>query len=196
MPIRLSGSAPDSDTHSPDAGRRRISRKRPTASGKRELLARETGDKSAAANFSARLEPAVDAQEIPPWRKPAGLLRQKAPEDDAVTASSVRAAYSTAASRDVVAVPSAPCGGSGPSGRRSRCRRPARARAASCRRAAYADPTARAERAGRRSCRRPRAQAPRVRRALPRAAGAGGARLPRARQRTRRRARSRRSSTA
>src|SRR5580693_3505263 len=52
---------------------------------KRELLARETGDESAAANLPPRLEPAVHAQEIPPRWKPTGLLRQKAPEDDAIT---------------------------------------------------------------------------------------------------------------
>src|ERR1700722_12144816 len=53
--------------------------------GKRELLARETGDESAAAYLPPRLEPAVHAQEIPPRWKPTGLLRQKAPEDDAIT---------------------------------------------------------------------------------------------------------------
>src|SRR5580704_16779571 len=52
---------------------------------KRELFARETGYESAAAYLPPRLEPAVHAQEIPPRWKPTGLLRQKAPEDDAIT---------------------------------------------------------------------------------------------------------------
>ena len=76
MPIRLSGSAPDSDTHSPDAGRRRISRKQSDRVGQRELLAGEAGDEPAAANFAARLQPAIDAQQIAPRRQPSGLLRR------------------------------------------------------------------------------------------------------------------------
>src|SRR5258707_6776143 len=50
------------------------------------LLAGEAGDKASAADFSARLKPAVDPQQVAPWRQPGGLLRQKAPEHDAVSA--------------------------------------------------------------------------------------------------------------
>ncbi len=83
--MRLSGSAPDSETHSPDVGLRRISRSSPTASGSANCSPEKPATKSAAANLPSRLKPAVDAQEIPPRRQPPGLLRQKTPEHHAIT---------------------------------------------------------------------------------------------------------------
>src|SRR3984885_3385130 len=90
----LSGSQDADEIERIDARQRHpLARRRPSADlaqgsdrvGKRELLAREAGDEPAAANLSSRLESAVHAQEISPWRQPPGLLRQKAPEDDAIT---------------------------------------------------------------------------------------------------------------
>ena len=77
--MRLSGSAPDSETHWPDEGRRRISRNEPIASGSANCSPDEAGDEAAATDFAARLEPAVHAQRIPPRRQPSRLLREQAP---------------------------------------------------------------------------------------------------------------------
>jgi hypothetical protein len=52
--------------------------------GQRELLAREAGDKAAAADFAATFEPAIDAEQLAPRRQPRGLTFQEPPEYDAV----------------------------------------------------------------------------------------------------------------
>src|SRR5260221_9472340 len=54
--------------------------------GQGELLAREAGDEAAAAYVAARLEPAIDAQEVAPRRQPGRLALEQTPEDDAVAA--------------------------------------------------------------------------------------------------------------
>ena len=50
------------------------------------MLAGEAGDKAAAANLAARLEPAVDSQQVAPGRQPGRLAFEHAPEHDAVAA--------------------------------------------------------------------------------------------------------------
>ena len=169
MPIRLSGSAPDSDTHWPDEGFRRISRMRPIASG------------------SANCSPEKPATKRPPRISPRASSRR-------YTRSRSRQGGSHPGSRaqaDARRPRRSGAGACGPrtrplrrqsrrcrwfargrsatSGRRSRCRRRARGRAASRRRAACAEPTAPAKRASRRSCRKSRDRARRVRRAPARA---------------------------
>jgi hypothetical protein len=47
------------------------------------LLAAEAGDKAAAADLAARLQPAIDAHQVTPWRKLRLALQQRA-EHDAV----------------------------------------------------------------------------------------------------------------
>src|SRR5207302_1200378 len=54
--------------------------------GQGELLAREAGDETPTAYVAARLEPAINAQEIAPRRQPSRLALEQAPEDDAITA--------------------------------------------------------------------------------------------------------------
>ena len=155
-----------------------------------ELLAREAGDEAAAANFPARFEAAVHAQQIAPGRQPSRLLRQKAPEDDAVTTEqSARGVLDRRVSGLAGPAIRAARGGSWPSGRRFRCRRGALARAASRRQAACAGQREPRERVGPRSCLRSRAREPRVRRAPLRPADAAYARLPPVHQRRARRAR-------
>ncbi len=50
-----------------------------------ELLAGKSRNKSAAANFSARLEPSIDMQQVSPWGQPSGFSLEQPPEDDTVT---------------------------------------------------------------------------------------------------------------
>src|SRR5204863_6654571 len=54
--------------------------------GERVLLARKAGDKTAAADFAARFETAVDAQQVAPRRQPGGFALQQTPEHDSVAA--------------------------------------------------------------------------------------------------------------
>jgi hypothetical protein len=48
------------------------------------LLAGETGYKSAAANFSACLEPAIDTQQIAPWRQARRFAPKQTPEHNTI----------------------------------------------------------------------------------------------------------------
>jgi hypothetical protein len=48
------------------------------------LLAGEAGDETPAADVAAALEPAIDAQQVPPGREPGGLAFDEPPEHDAV----------------------------------------------------------------------------------------------------------------
>src|SRR5438270_898234 len=57
---------------------------RPDRLRQRELLAREAGDEPPAADVAARLEAAVDAQQVAPRRQPRRLALEHPPEDDAV----------------------------------------------------------------------------------------------------------------
>src|SRR5215472_1674868 len=50
-----------------------------------ELLTGEAGDKPAAADFASRLEPAIDAQQVAPWRHPGRLAFNQAPEHNPIT---------------------------------------------------------------------------------------------------------------
>ena len=52
----------------------------------RELLAGKAGDEAAAADFAARFEPAIDAQQVAPRRQPWRLAFEQPPEHDAVAA--------------------------------------------------------------------------------------------------------------
>src|SRR5580704_11823906 len=85
MPTRFSGSAPESDTRAPDSGLRR-----PAQQADRirqgELLAGKAGDETAAADLAARLEPAVDPQQVAPRRQPRRLALEQPPEHDAPAA--------------------------------------------------------------------------------------------------------------
>ena len=84
MPTRLSGSAPDSETQ---VVRGRLAPRlaqRADRIRQRELLAGEARDEPAAADLAARLEPAIDAQQVAPRRQPVGLALEQAPEHDAV----------------------------------------------------------------------------------------------------------------
>ena len=54
--------------------------------GKSKLLAREAGDETSASDLAARLELAIDAQEIAPSRQPRSLALKHAHEHDAVAA--------------------------------------------------------------------------------------------------------------
>ena len=50
------------------------------------MLTGETGDETAAADFAARFEPAVDAQQLPPRRQPVCFAFEQAPEHHAIAA--------------------------------------------------------------------------------------------------------------
>src|SRR5215469_1099852 len=53
--------------------------------GERELLAGKAGDKAAAADFAARFQATIDAQQVAPRRQPGGLALQQPPEHNPVT---------------------------------------------------------------------------------------------------------------
>ena len=59
--------------------------------GKSELLAGEAGDETPTSDLAARLELAIDAQQIAPFRQPGSLALQHAHEHDAVAAEQVQA---------------------------------------------------------------------------------------------------------
>ena len=54
--------------------------------GQSELLARQAGDETPAADFPARFEPVIDAQQLAPRRQPGGFALEQPPVDDAVAA--------------------------------------------------------------------------------------------------------------
>src|SRR6185295_18932573 len=52
--------------------------------GQSELFTGEASDKTAAADLAARLEPAINAQQVAPGRQPCCLTFKQAPKHDAV----------------------------------------------------------------------------------------------------------------
>ena len=86
MPARLSGSAPDSETSVLEIVL--ASRFAQGADGFRQskLFAREASNETAAADLAARLELAIDIEELAPGWQPIGLPLEQAPEHDAVPA--------------------------------------------------------------------------------------------------------------
>src|ERR1700730_8166544 len=85
MPTKFSGSAPESETQLPEGGFSGNPAQHAHGFCKRELFAGEPGHKPAAADLAARLETAVDTEQIAPRRQPGGFALDQAPEDDART---------------------------------------------------------------------------------------------------------------
>ena len=121
MPTRLSGSAPDSEISASAAGWRR-----PRAAGRPLRAARtarpEAGDEAAAADLAARLEPAVDAQQVAPRRQPVGLALEQAPEHDAVALQQRGARRARPPPARPAKPPGRPDGAPAPSGPHPPCR--------------------------------------------------------------------------
>src|SRR5258708_6061717 len=86
MPARLSGSAPESEIQAPESGFLRTSRRMPTASGSANFSPENPAPEAPAADVAARLERAVDAQQLAPRRQPRRLALEQPPEHDAVAA--------------------------------------------------------------------------------------------------------------
>ena len=86
IPLRLSESpAPEIERSAPSFCLRRTSRKCPTASGRANCSPEKPDTNLPPPNLAARLQAAVDVEQIAPGRQPVGFAFQKTPKHDAVT---------------------------------------------------------------------------------------------------------------